>query len=137
MKKGKSFNYLFLKRSQLYGRMNVSKFEIQLSFKRKMFPLEIAFEKIIILISRLFVLSHIFTRDFVSLRKKRKERYVFSVDFQVIIDEVFENTLASLRILTSDIQIFHGLGFLLVIRLTAKVLFWPRFWDSFCHFFIF
>ena len=88
-----------------------------------MFPLEIAFEKIIILISRLFVLSHIFTRDFVSLRKKRKERYVFSVDFQVIIDEVFENTLASLRILTSDIQIFHGLGFLLVIRLTAKVLF--------------
>jgi hypothetical protein len=83
--------------------MNVSEFEIQFSFKRKIFPLKMAFEKFAILISQLFYLSHVFTHDFMSLRKKGKKRYVFSIDFQVIINEVFQNTLASFRILTSDI----------------------------------
>ena len=127
----------YLSSNNLWPIWKASKLEIHLLLKRKTFPLEIAFK---IFFARLFLfltLSQILAQCFVSIRKEREKRYVFVVDFKIITDEVFENTLTSLRKLTSDIQIFSGLGLLFVVRLATKVLFWTRFWYSFGHFFIF
>jgi hypothetical protein len=91
--------------------------------KRKTFPLEIAFKIFFDRLLLFLILSQIMAEPFVSLRKEREKRYVFSVDFKIITDEVFENTLTSLRKIASDIQIFGGLGLLFVVRLATKVLF--------------
>lgn len=127
----------YLSSNNLWPIWKASKLEIHLLLKRKTFPLEIAFKIFFVRLFLFLILSQIMAEPFVSIRKEREKRYVFSVDFKIITDEVFENTLTSLRKIASDIQIFGGLGLLFVVRLATKVLFWTRFWNSFGHFFIF